>query len=234
MKLTLISDTHTFHTQVTNDLPGGDFLIHAGDSMSTGYRESEIIDFLDWMEHDVKGYKHKMFIAGNHDWIFENQPEHARELVAQYAPSVEYLQDEPSCNTKVKVYGSPWQPEFCDWAFNLPRKGNELFEKWDDIPEETDILVTHGPRYGYLDYTVAGSGGNVGCEALDSVLLSNPPKIHVFGHVHSGYGYKWDGKTHHINASVLNDNYKYTNQPINIEWNKETNEVTFDDNIFLK
>ena len=226
MKITFISDTHTMHSQVTKDLPGGDLLIHAGDCMNGGHRGSELIDFLDWMEHDVKGYKHKLFIAGNHDWIFENRPIQARELIKTYAPSVEYLQDELSCNEDVRMYGSPWQPEFCDWAFNLPRSGDELFEKWNDIPDEIDILVTHGPRYGYLDYTTTGSGGHVGCEALDSVILTNPPKIHVFGHVHSGYGYKWDGKTHHINASVLNDNYKYTNQPINIEWNKETNEIS--------
>ena len=225
MKITFISDTHTMHSQVTEDLPGGDLLIHAGDCMNGGYRESELIGFLDWMEHDVKGYKHKLFIAGNHDWIFENRPTQARKLVAKFAPSVEYLEDEMSCKEDVRIYGSPWQPAFCDWAFNLPRNGEELIEKWNDIPDKIDILVTHGPRYGYLDW--AGSGGNVGCEALDSVILTNPPKIHVCGHVHSGYGYKWDGNTHHINASVLNNSYLYVNKPLNIEWDKESNKIKF-------
>lgn len=236
MKITFISDTHTKHDQITQDLPGGELLIHAGDFMNTGYHLNEAVEFLEWF-NGLDQYTHKVFIAGNHDRLFENKPEEVKDLLEQYK-NINYLQDEelklyydgpngdhPEDN--VLIYGSPWQPEFYDWAFNLPRRGEKLVEIWNKIPKPSDIVVTHGPRYGVLDY--APYGGNVGCEELDFTLKQNPPKIHVCGHIHGGYGYKFDGQTHHINASVLNDRYKYENKPITVEWDCEKNELKFID-----
>jgi len=129
-------------------------------------------------------------------------------------------------NTAVKVWGSPWQPEFFNWAFNLPRAGEELKEKWDMIPMNIDILVTHGPAWGHLD-TVIGNPMNLGCEVLTERINVVKPKIHVFGHIHSGYGYKFDGDTHYFNAAALSERYNYENKPFNVEWDPETNEIEF-------
>ena len=225
MKITLISDTHNKHKFVTNDLPGGDLLIHAGDISSMGY-EHEIREFCKWF-NNIDNYTHKVFIAGNHDWGFQNNVEIVKEILNFYE-NITYLQDNSTLlgEDMVSVYGSPWQPEFYNWAFNLPRQGVELKEKWDNIPNNTDILITHGPAYGYVD-KVIGRTENLGCELLTERIKELKPKIHVCGHIHTGYGYTFDGDTHYINASVLNESYVYYNKPLTIEWNPKTNEIEF-------
>jgi Icc-related predicted phosphoesterase len=214
MKITFISDTHGKHAELTDKLPGGDILIHSGDFMRGGNHESEAVDFFDWFEHDVEGYKHKIFIAGNHDRLFEDEPELMMKLKDAYAPTTRYLQD--SCVTidGIKIYGSPWTPAFNNWAFNIPRDSDELADKWKLIPDDTDILITHGPSLGNLDYTPWG--GDVGCERMIHRLQEVCPAIHVFGHVHSDYGHKFNGVTDYFNASNLNNDYKLVNEPINI------------------
>ena len=219
-RITFISDTHTKHKQL--DLPGGDLLIHAGDIMNSGYSKLDIHDFCEWFE--LQDYKHKIFIAGNHDRMFENHPLESNTIVNNY--DVTYLQDEEDIIDDVKIYGSPWQPEFLNWAFNLPRNGKELEEKWNVIPKDTDILVTHGPAFGHLD--VSGFGGNpVGCELLKERIDKIQPLIHVFGHIHGSAGYKFDGNTHHFNASILNERYVYENKPMTIDLDLETREIEF-------
>jgi Icc-related predicted phosphoesterase len=238
MIITVISDTHTKHLYLTRDetaLPGGDLLIHAGDIMNSGNNSKDITEFCKWFD-GLEQYDHKVFIAGNHDRMFENLPERAMEIVNSYK-SIDYLQDTqltlyydgpngefPQDN--IRIYGSPWQPEFYNWAFNLPRNGEDLKEKWFWIPSDTDILVTHGPAWGHLDVSLYGNI-NVGCEALRERIDVIKPKIHVFGHIHSGYGYKFHNGTHFINASVLNEQYDYVNKPITFDWNPDTNEIEF-------
>lgn len=225
MKITFISDTHNKHKFVTNDLPGGDLLIHAGDLSSMGY-EHEIREFCKWYD-SLDNYTIKIFIAGNHDWGFQNNVEKVKEILDFYE-NITYLQDNEVLvgDKLVSVYGSPWQPEFYNWAFNFPRNGYELKEKWGNIPSNTDILITHGPAYGYVD-KVIGRPENLGCELLTDRIKEIKPKIHVCGHIHTGYGYTFDGDTHYINASVLNESYVYYNKPLTIEWNPETNEIEF-------
>ena len=228
MRITFISDTHTKHAQITQDLPGGDLLIHAGDLMNSGYYWEEVYPFLDWF-NNLGNYDHKVFIAGNHDRLFEDKPEEIKGLLTGYK-NIDYLRDElikvGDDEQMVKIYGSPWQPEFYNWAFNLPRNGVDLEEKWFNIPNNTDILVTHGPPWGHCDVTPYGNL-NVGCELLRVRVDELKPKIHVFGHVHSGYGYKFHEGTHFINASVLSERYQYANKPITVDWNPETNELKF-------
>ena len=225
MKITMISDTHNKHKFVTDDLSGGDLLIHAGDLSSMGY-EHEIREFCKWY-NSLDNYTHKVFIAGNHDWGFQINTEKVREILDFYG-NITYLQDNDVLvgDKLVSVYGSPWQPEFYNWAFNLERKGDELKEKWDNIPSNTDILITHGPAYGYVD-RVIGRPENLGCELLTDRIKEIKPKIHVCGHIHTGYGYTFDGDTHYINAAVLNESYNYHHKPLTIEWNPETNEIEF-------
>jgi len=225
MKITFISDTHTKHSQL--NLPGGDILIHAGDLMNSGYNQGDIYSFLDWFSSQP--YTHKIFIAGNHDRMFEYKPEFVRNLLkdSEY-DEVTYLEDEEIIIDGVKIYGSPWQPEFYDWAFNLPRCGKELEEKWSNIPEDTDILVTHGPPQGYLDMSGAPyNEPNLGCELLRVRVDKIKPKIHTFGHIHGGSGYKTNGHTHFINAAVLGEDYKLTCDGYTITFDHQNNDINF-------
>jgi Icc-related predicted phosphoesterase len=230
-KITFISDTHTKHDKVNGFLPGGDILIHAGDLTGRGYL-NEIDDFLKWFDK-IDNYDTKIFIAGNHDFGFEDNPNQIKSLLTGYK-TVDYLQDDLLLVGKgdyedmVKVWGTPWQPEFHNWAFNLPR-GEKLKEKWDMIPANTDILITHGPPFGKLDY-IPYDGKNVGCEELIKRVNEIKPKINVFGHIHEGYGYVFDGNTHFINAAVLNGRYEFQNKPVNVLWDKYTNHLQFVDN----
>jgi Icc-related predicted phosphoesterase len=190
--------------------------------------QHEIIEFSKWFHH-LPGYKHKVMIAGNHDFGFEKLPEESREAVARY-PNVIYLQDNMVNLDGIKIWGSPWQPKFYNWAFNLPKNGDELKSKWDMIPENVnlDILITHGPPFGHLD-TVKGESMNLGCELLAERLKIVKPKIHVFGHIHSGYGVKVSDGTLFVNASVLNEQYIYTNEPFTIDFDFITKEWDFVD-----
>lgn len=222
MKLTLISDTHAKHIEL-DELPGGDILIHAGDLMNSGYNKLEVEFFCAWLEDQP--YKYKVFIAGNHDRVFENTPVMVNDIIADY--DITYLQDDSVVIDGIKIYGSPWQPAFCSWAFNLPRDGEALQAKWDAIPDDTDILVTHGPPLDHLD--ISGAPFNtphIGCSLLRQRLDKYPVKIHVFGHVHGSPGIKSHEGTHFINASVLDERYKLTHDIISIEWDPERNEVS--------
>lgn len=218
MRLTLVSDTHTKHNEL--DLPGGDILIHAGDLMNSGYNKYDIEFFCKWLSEQP--YKHKVFIAGNHDRIFQNDWLQAKKYID--AHDIIYLCDSEVVIDGIKIYGSPWQPEFCSWAFNLPRDGEELKSKWDATPKDTDILITHGPPLDILD--ISGAPYNtpkIGCSLLRRRVDLYPPKIHVFGHIHGGYGYEFHNGTHFFNASVLNEKYEYANEPVTIDWNKVDN-----------
>lgn len=94
------------------------------------------------------------------------------------------------------------------------------------IPEDTDILITHGPPMGILD-RVERDNQNVGCELLLEKIQEIKPKINVFGHIHEGYGYISNGNTHFINASVLDGRYVLNNKPITIDWDKKNNSIIF-------
>src|SRR5205085_2391850 len=130
-------DTHTFQTDL-DPVPEGDVFVHAGDLCRAG-RLSELAGVAEWMR--ALPHKHKVVIAGNHDWCFVREPAAALELLG---PTVLYLQDSGTVIDGVRFWGSPWQPAFNNWAFNLPR-GSALAEKWALIPEGTDVLITHGP-----------------------------------------------------------------------------------------
>jgi len=233
MRITLISDTHTKHEELLwdkMDLPGGDLLIHAGDIMNSGYNSNDITNFCSWFD-TLEQYDHKVFIAGNHDRKFEDKPEQALEIVNSYK-NITYLQDDwvkvGIDEEMAKIYGSPWQPEFYNWAFNLPKGGPGLMSKWEAIPTNTDILITHGPPQDHLD--MSGPPYNephLGCALLREKVDEQPPKIHVFGHIHGGYGYKFHNGTHFFNASILNERYEYVNKPVTFDWNPKTNEITF-------
>ena len=221
MKITFISDTHGQHRKFR--LPGGDLLIHSGDFMTSGKIQSELANFCEWFKEQE--YSHKILIAGNHDVLLEKP---RTGFLAQALRGITYLQDSSVEVQGLQIYGSPWQPKFKDWAFNLPRCSDELREKWRQIPDNVDILVTHGPPQGHLDYS--GPPYNeplLGCELLRFRVDQIRPKIHVFGHIHGSHGYKFHEGTHFINASVLNEQYSPVNNPVNAIWELQTNEILF-------
>lgn len=221
-RLTFISDTHTKHEKLNGFLPGGDILLCAGDISSRGYK-TELENFFKWFD-GIDNYDHKIFIAGNHDFGFQDEPETIKGLLTGYK-TIEYLQDDwimVGDENPIKIWGSPWQPEFHNWAFNLPR-GEKIKEKWDLIPDDVDILITHGPAFGKLDY-VPYDGLNVGCEELLKRIEEVKPKIHLSGHIHSGRGVVFSEGTLYVNAAVLNDRYEFRNKPITIDFDFETGE----------
>ena len=149
----------------------------------------------------------KIAIAGNHDFCFEEEPEEARRILT----AAIYLQDDAVEVGGLRFWGSPWQPWFYDWAFNLKR-GPALAEKWALIPEGLDVLVTHGPPAGILDKT--DDGRAVGCEDLMRRVQVVKPRLHVFGHIHEGRGALWRGDTLFVNASVSEGQ----EQPMALDW----------------
>jgi Icc-related predicted phosphoesterase len=209
MKIGLISDTHTQHKNIRG-VEDVDLLIHAGDIGSRG-TQAETEDFIAWFNQlDIR---YKVFIAGNHDFYMEKT---SSSLIRSHLNNnTFYLNDDGVVIEGIRIWGSPIQPWFFDWAFNRQR-GEEIKVHWDLIPTDTDILITHGPPYGILDKTKHGE--HVGCEELLKSVDQIQPKIHVFGHIHEGYGIQKNSFTSFINASVLDVNYRLVNAPITINY----------------
>lgn len=207
MKLVCISDTHNNHHQI--NIPYGDVLIHAGDITYTG-EIANVLDFLYWLNDQP--HKNKIFIAGNHDGCLQDYPELMADAIAQF-PSITYLQDSSVEIDGVKFYGSPWVPRFGDWWFNLASR-YDLKEKWDLIPNDTDVLITHTPSFCNRD--INKHGMCCGCEELAYALHRVKPKVHVCGHIHEDYGekYLYDIQTIVVNACINTGNHQPLNKPI--------------------
>jgi Icc-related predicted phosphoesterase len=206
MRIVCLSDTHNVAEDVV--IPDGDILIHAGDLTMLGSAE-EVERAHEWLA--ALPHPHKVVIAGNHDFLFERQPSIARSLMK----AVVYLEDELHEIEGLRIWGSPWQPWFFDWAFNLER-GPAIRAKWDLIPSRTDILVTHGPPAGHGDLTTRGA--RAGCADLLAAVERIGPALHVFGHIHEGYGRTWEGRTLCVNASTCDAAYRPVNEPVTIDW----------------
>jgi len=202
LRLVLISDTHSFHRGLS--IPDGDILIHAGDLTNWGKSE-DLQSFNNWL--GLLSHKHKLVIAGNHDFCLENEPQASAAILTHCT----YLCDTSITLYGIKFYGSPWQPEFCHLAFNLDR-GPQIKAKWDLIPRDTDVLITHGPPFGYGDRT--NQDETVGCLDLLTAVRLVQPKLHVFGHIHEGYGQYQNDHTIFINACSCNMNYQPINPPV--------------------
>jgi len=207
MRLVALSDTHGRHDGLR--VPDGDVLIHAGDMSSKGTLE-ELRQFNEWLgelPHD-----RKLFVPGNHDFCFEG--EESRREALELLTEAECLIDASVYVGDHLLWGAPWQPKFFDWAFNRPR-GRPLREKWNLIPETTNILVTHGPPYNIGDEVTHGD--NVGCRELRKRVDNIRPQYHLFGHIHEGYGRYRREKTTFINCSTCDVRTTPRNRPIVIE-----------------
>lgn len=98
--------------------------------------------------------------------------------------------------------------------------------KWNDIPLNTDVLVTHGSAWAKVD-TIIEQGIPLGCDLLAERVKVVKPRIHLCGHIHNGYGYVFDGDTHYFNAAVLDAKYYCTQKPLTSDWDPLTNEINF-------
>ncbi|MBX3168139.1 MAG: metallophosphatase domain-containing protein [Candidatus Eremiobacteraeota bacterium] len=205
MRIVCLSDTHGLHGQI--EVPEGDLLLHGGDLTRRG-RLEELAEAAEWLRSLPHG--HKVVIGGNHDFCLEQQPDKAKDLLV----GLTYLQDEFCHCQGLKIYGSPWQPWFHDWAFNL-RRGEPLREAWAKIPNDTDIVVTHGPPQGILDRCY--DGREVGCQDLLERLETIQPRLHVFGHIHEAYGQRQVGDTLYVNASSCTLRYQPIQKPIVVD-----------------
>ncbi|KAI8810133.1 Metallo-dependent phosphatase-like protein [Cladochytrium replicatum] len=255
-RVVCVSDTHL--VKGFDYVPPGDILLHSGDATMVGAYQ-ELQQFAAWLGR--MPHRHKIFIAGNHDisldpmlmarpntvqrWRLDRHgPVHSSEacraLFNDPAVGVTFLEDSscevrtgPGVSDRLLIYGSPWQPTFGHWAFNLDR-GLPIAEKWKQIPADVDILLTHGPPHGILDQT--DSEIRAGCEMLRdrifrpecppnhpfSSLPTISPAMHLFGHIHEGYGVERHGNTLFVNASVCDLRYKPSQRPIVLDVKRES------------
>lgn len=205
MRIVCLSDTHDLHDRL--QVPDGDLLLHAGDATMKGSL-AQLEAFDRWLARQP--HRHKVVIAGNHDWGWQETPARARSLLR----SAVYLEDAETTIDGLRIWGSPWQPWFYDWAFNLPR-GPAIAAKWALIPAGIDVLVTHGPPLGILDRTSRGE--DVGCADLLAAVQRVRPRLHVFGHIHEGYGTVVRDGTRFVNASNCSERYNPVQPPIVVD-----------------
>jgi predicted phosphohydrolase len=191
VRIVAVADTHTFERDL-GAVPDGDVFVHAGD-LCRGGRLDELAIVADWLK--ALPHRHKVVVAGNHDWCFVRQPEESRRLVGEAV----YLQDSGAVLDGVRFWGAPWQPEYRGWAFNLPR-GEVLAAKWALIPDGTDVLVTHGPPLGVGDD--CGEAVRQGCRDLLEAVRRVRPLLHLFGHVHQDGGLWQVGETFFANVTA--------------------------------
>ncbi len=212
--LVLISDTHTKHYEIDSQLkeiyeshPDA-ILVHAGDVSYRG-RIWEVEEFIEW--YAGLPFKNKIMIAGNHDFLFEQDPEKSKEILDRLGPDIIYLNDSGAEVEGLNLWGSPVTPWFHNWAFN--RVDEKIDYHWNLIPENTDVLITHGPSYLTLDAT--RSGLRVGCQGLAEKISELPNlKIHVFGHIHEAAGIVEKNGITYVNASILDLYYNVRNSPV--------------------
>lgn len=252
-RITGISDTHNKHNQLNGKLPGGDILIHSGDITSLG-RKHEVAQFIKWFSK--QDYRYKVFIAGNHDMSFDRErllrdklaffegkenwdtecadgkPEWLVEMLDSLDNNTFYLENSSIDIEGIKIWGSPYSPSFGrGWGFNKDR-GHDIAQCWNEIPANTDIVITHTPIYGYNDRAL-NTNENVGCSDLYHRLHEVKPHLHFAGHIHEGYGYgtipykdEW-GDIYTFNPSTCNLRYEAINPPITFDYDFESRQLEF-------
>lgn len=193
MKILHLSDTHNRHNQL-GELPEADIIIHSGDFAYAG-TENEVLDFIEWF--CALPYKYKIFIAGNHDdYLFGANIEGLPDNCYYLCYSGVTIGD-------IHFYGVP--------MFLNDVLSGDYDKHLNNIPNDTDVLITHQPPLGILDFSENINYG-------DFILLQNvlriKPKYHLFGHIHAAYGIKKNDETLFVNSSILDNNYEIKNKPV--------------------
>lgn len=221
MKIVLISDTHSLHLSMLHEIPDGDLLIHSGDFSNIG-KENEIIDFIEWFSDLPHTYK--VFISGNHDLLMDGDktPLILEKIKLAEKKNTFYLENSSITINGLKIWGHPHVPVIfgsrMKWAFS--NSYEELESITNNIPEDIDILISHGPPRGFRDVLLS-NGTNIGCENLYKRIgdLKNL-KLSCFGHIHEGYGLV--DRSHikdnlfFINASTCNFFYEPSRKPLSV------------------
>lgn len=223
MKLVFISDTHLRHGFV---IPEGDILIHSGDLTMSG-SVPEVSKAVKWLENVAldKEFSSIVVIPGNHDWLAEKDPQLMKKMMED--AGLIFLNHESAIVDGIRFFGSGYTPRFYDWALNVDR-GEEIARLWSQIPDDTQILVTHGPPYGKLDEVpirgeweewALGNKEHVGCwDLAHRIKKLKDLKIHSFGHIHRpGVVYGADGVIY-VNASTCNEEYEAAHTPIILDF----------------
>lgn len=222
LRIVAISDTHGLHNQIS--LPDGDILIHAGDFTNRG-KVGEIGNFLSWFAKQPHQYK--CFISGNHELGLErgSTREERISLIKGYMENHKnffYLENSSVSINKIKIYGSPNTPFYFDWEWNVPR-GPEIAKIWSRIPDDTHVLITHGPPYGKLDLVeedFSDRDRHQGCQDLMNRIDNLPElRVHIYGHLHLQGGNQINLKDKiFANAAMCDDSkIKLTREPLIID-----------------
>lgn len=183
MKILHLSDTHGLHHKI-KDMPAADVIIHSGDISHNG-TEEEVLDFLNWFIE--LPYQHKIFVTGNHDLCLWDA-----EGIEDLPENIHFLQD-----SEVEIDGY----KFFGLAYN---------HQEDNIPDNTDVVITHEPPVIILDSSAGTHWGNA---PLRNRIMEVKPRYHLFGHAHDGYGIlKQDGIVF-SNATLLDDMNKLVRKP---------------------
>lgn len=208
--------TSDLHGETPNNLMDGDFLLISGDlgpNLDSSLEEATWFNtvFFPWLESQP--HRNKVIIAGNHDFSFERHLD-----LLEIPKSVTYLQDSSATIEGIKFYGSPRTPEYGPWAFMS--QDEKLAWYWDLIPEDTDVLMTHGPAFGIRDeaprYTSAGKFmENAGSKTLrERIEKLKNLKLFLFGHIHEGYGLHMGTPFSCVNGSYWDGRFRTTNLPL--------------------
>jgi Icc-related predicted phosphoesterase len=198
--IVLISDTHDLHRDF--EVPNGDLLIHAGDFTMNSMSAEKLIDFNDWLGELPHTFR--VVIPGNHDFVVEDPSR--RHLIT----NATLLINEGIEIMGLKIWGSPTTPLLGE-AFGVA-SDNDRETLYRRIPINTDILITHCPPYGILDQ-VLGSDHHQGCPQLLAAVRRVQPMMHVFGHVHAGYGTFSTADILFVNAALPGQGYDLSNRP---------------------
>jgi Icc-related predicted phosphoesterase len=202
LRIVIISDTHNLHGEL--GVLRGDVLIHCGDGLNGFTRSSRDLEDLDeWFGRQQ--FDRIFCTGGNHDFELEDR-------VAARLPAfrnADYLQDESRHYGGLHFYGAPWTPELQSWAFYLPY--DAMRAKWDLIPDQADVLITHTPPMHVLDQN--RHGRHCGCPELQRRLVDLKPRIHCFGHIHASGGSLRLRGTTFVNASMVDSQYKIARRP---------------------
>lgn len=210
LRIVAISDTHGRHDEL--DVPPGDVLLHAGDLLMKGTLD-ELRDAARWLGRQP--HTHKLLVGGNHDFCLEpgtSSRDTALALLEDHG--VTWLEDQSATIEGFTFYGSPWQPEFHNMAFNLPR-GAPLAAVWSKIPVGVDVLLTHTPPARILDRTFLRL--RPGCKDLTDALERVRPKLHVFGHIHEAHGAQDKDGRLSLNAASCNLRYRPVHEPWQVD-----------------
>ena len=198
-----LSDTHGQHKNLKS-LPEADVIVHSGDFTFAG-SEEEAYDFMNWFCN--LPYKHKIFIAGNHDMCM-----YGADHIDGLSRNVHYLYNNSVVIDGIKFYGIPMFMEDC-------MDGNlDVFI--NNIPDDTDVLITHMPPKGTCDLANYGKGPeHRGNATLAELLKKLHPTCHLFGHEHDAYGKTIKENVISSNACVVDSRYNLINNPTIININ---------------